>query len=152
MSIAGATRPIVLIDDDPLVGELLRGLLARANIPNLVVAFQTIADLKRFLSDASANSARHPSRIPCLLFVDLNMPGSAGMDVIRWTRDQPDFQKMKVVVLSGSNLEADRELATVAGADHYHVKYPSPENLASLVKWATIGGTGDPVWTYTTET
>jgi CheY-like chemotaxis protein len=147
-----ALHPIVLIDDDPLVGELLRELLIQAKVPNLLVAFQTVADLKKFLSEASAAAARSPARVPCLLFVDFNIPGSGGAEIVEWVRNQPNFRKMKVVVLSSSNAEIDREGATIAGADHYHVKYPSPENLASLVRWATLGGDSAPVWSYNLST
>lgn len=135
-----AAPPVVLIDDEQEVGIVMRGLLGRTQIPNQLLVYHDAGSAMKFLAQADAEADRQPGRVPCLVFVDINMPVVDGVAVIRWVRDQARLSSTKLVVLSASNSEADRERTAIAGADHYLVKYPSSSLLAALVRWSVTGG------------
>jgi two-component system, response regulator len=57
-----------------------------------------------------------------LLFLDLKMPVMSGFDVLTWLGSASLELKPRVVVLSGSNDQADRARAFELGASDYMVK------------------------------
>ena len=74
-----------------------------------------------------ADRAQHP--LPALVLLDLNLPQVSGFEVLRWLRQQPQFQGLPVVIFSASDQNADKEQARQLGATDYAVK---PLNTAKL--------------------
>lgn len=64
---------------------------------------------------------------PFLIFLDLKLPVLSGFDVLKWIRE--NGISAEVIVLSGSDLEADKKLARELGASDYLVKPISVEQL-----------------------
>lgn len=54
------------------------------------------------------------------IFLDLKLPILSGFDVLKWIRDQEIA--VEVIVLSGSDIDSDRETARLLGASDYLVK------------------------------
>ncbi len=73
-------------------------------------------------------------RLPDLIFLDLKMPVLNGFEVLRWLRDQAFAWVPPVVVLSGSDEEADRIRAAELGVAGYLVKPVSLEDLSQYVQ------------------
>lgn len=63
---------------------------------------------------------RHPW--PDLLVLDLKMPRTAGFEVLEWLRQQPNLNPLSVLVLSGSQWQADIDRAYALGANFYRTK------------------------------
>ena len=87
-----------------------------------------------------ADRAQHP--LPALVLLDLNLPQVPGFAVLRWLRQQPQFQGLPVVIYSASDQNADKEQARQLGATDYVVKPLNmaklPELLQALVcRWAS---------------
>ena len=59
---------------------------------------------------------------PLLVFLDLKMPIMSGFDVLQWLKDSTMERKPQVIVLSGSNDQADQARALALGALEYLVK------------------------------
>jgi CheY-like chemotaxis protein len=82
-----------------------------------------------------ADRVQHP--MPCLILLDLNMPGLSGIEVLKWIRTTPRVCTLPVVVLTSSNQDTDIHRAYVQGANGYLVK-PNKlnefENLAKAIK------------------
>jgi CheY-like chemotaxis protein len=76
-----------------------------------------------------ADRIQHP--FPSLLLVDWHMHCKNGAEVLRWVRAHPSFEHLVTVILSGSESEADRRQAYLAGANSYLIK---PGNFKDLVK------------------
>lgn len=119
------------------MGLIVRDLLAKAKVPNQLLAYHTFRDAARYLVGLEHSTGEHPHALPCLMFIDVNMPDTLGIEVLRWIRQQEYLRGMRLVMLSVSNREQDREVSREAGADHYVVKYPSATALDQLVKWST---------------
>jgi CheY-like chemotaxis protein len=79
---------------------------------------QSVAYLSGFGRYADRN--QHP--LPSVVLLDLKMPGMDGFDVLRWIRQQQVFQKLRVVVLSSSDLMPDVSRAYKLGANSFLIK------------------------------
>src|SRR3954453_9242952 len=60
--------------------------------------------------------------LPRLIFLDLKMPVLNGFEVLSWMQQQTFSTPIPVIVLSGSDLPADKERAYSLGAIDYLVK------------------------------
>lgn len=67
--------------------------------------------------------------VPDVIFLDINMPGVNGIEVLRYLRRDPYTARVPVVIVSANDSDADREQAFQAGANHYIVKPPSIEQI-----------------------
>jgi CheY-like chemotaxis protein len=60
--------------------------------------------------------------LPETIFLDLKMPLMNGFEVLEWMSTQPFAHSIRVVVLSGSEQQHDRQRASELGAAEYVVK------------------------------
>jgi CheY-like chemotaxis protein len=79
-----------------------------------------------------ADRAEHP--LPCLVLLDLNMPGLSGIEVLKWIRTTPRVCTLPVVVLTSSNQDTDIHRAYVQGANGYLVKPNKLSDFDTLAK------------------
>ncbi len=59
---------------------------------------------------------------PSCVLLDLNLPRKNGFEVLSWIREQPEYKTLRVIVLTSSDLQQDRDRALNLGADAYEVK------------------------------
>jgi DNA-binding response OmpR family regulator len=71
--------------------------------------------------------------LPCVVFLDLKLPGKNGLEVLAWLRENPEFTTTVVIVLTTSRELRDIHEAYRLGANAYLVKPTSPTQLAELV-------------------
>ncbi len=76
--------------------------------------------------------------IPDVIFMDLNMPGLNGLEVLRFLRRDPTTATVPVVIVSASDNQETITAALEAGANDYIVKPPTidaiEQALARVVK------------------
>jgi DNA-binding response OmpR family regulator len=115
-----ASRPVVLlIEDDPSIGSLVRAYLARHGYRVLWV---------RSGEEGLAELGRHPIR---LVVLDIGLPGIDGFDVCRAMRER---STVPIVMLTARDEEPDRVAGLEVGADDYLPKPFSPRELAARIK------------------
>jgi len=90
-----------------------------------------------YLSKAGPYQGRED---PCLILLDLSMPGTPGLDILKWLRNEPALAHLPVVVLTSSNQERDIHRAYLLGADGYIIKPGNPQELLRIVKALRIIG------------
>lgn len=110
---------ILLIEDEPSVGEVVSLYLRRAGFPISVVT-----DGKKAL-DWLAN------QFPALVILDLMLPGIDGWTITRWIRERSD---VPIIMLTARREEVDRIAGLELGADDYVIKPFSPQELVSRVR------------------
>ncbi len=70
---------------------------------------------------------------PDLMFTDVSLPGESGFELTK--KIKRNHPKVRVVVLSGHDLDEYREAADESGADHYFAKGSSSwDEIAVLVE------------------
>jgi CheY-like chemotaxis protein len=87
-----------------------------------------------YLSGTEPFSDRSENPTPCLVLLDLSMPGKGGLDVLQWVRTQPSLSAIPVVVLTSSAQESDVHRAGLLGANGYMIKPGEPDELLNIVK------------------
>jgi CheY-like chemotaxis protein len=70
---------------------------------------------------------------PDFLFLDLGLPGLDGLAVARQLRHDPQLKSMRIVAMTGSGREDDRQAAREAGIDQYLLKPIDLEFVRSLL-------------------
>ena len=128
-----ALRPVIIIDDEPDDLFLLRRLLEKGGVQNPVITFLHSEDVRTFFAASAVVQKKVPEYAPCALFTDLKMPKIDGFELLEWLRRQEAFDDLTIIMMSSSDLPADVERAQKLGADHYLLKYPSPERIAEII-------------------
>jgi two-component system, cell cycle response regulator len=118
---------VLVVDDDPLVRNLLSAVLHDANF-DLIEAVDG--------HEALALAASNP---PDVVVLDVMMPGIDGYEVCRMLRADPDFATTRIVILTAKSAPGAREEAIHAGADAFFTKPFSPLDLIETVMGARHG-------------
>jgi DNA-binding response OmpR family regulator len=112
---------ILVVDDEPTIGEILGRYLQRAGYE------------ARVASDGLQAVAMGAERRPDLAVLDVMLPGIDGLEVMRRLREQHG-QRVAVIMLTARGEEADRIIGLRQGADDYVVKPFSPPELVARVQ------------------
>jgi DNA-binding response OmpR family regulator len=110
---------ILLVEDEPSVGELVRGYLGRDGWRVVWVRSGT---------EALAELDRHPVR---LVLLDIGLPDMDGFDICRAIRSR---SSVPIVMLTARDEEPDRVVGLEVGADDYVTKPFSPRELVARMK------------------
>jgi DNA-binding response OmpR family regulator len=113
------TRPVLVVDDDPKIVELVRAYLDRAGY-KVITARDGEEALRRV---GKAN--------PCLIVLDVMLPGVDGLVLTRHLRDTS--QNVPILMMSARGRVDDRIRGLVEGADDYMAKPFSPAELVVRV-------------------
>ena len=126
--------PVLYAEDDSDDVFFLRHAWNHAGIANQLINVPDGQQTIDYLSGQGPFADREKHPLPCLLLLDLNMPGKNGFDVLRWIRQQPDLDSLKIVILSGSNQERDINFAQRLGIIDYIVKPNDLRELTALIQ------------------
>ena len=134
---------VMVVDDNDDDVMLLARHLKDAGIKNPVLHFRNGGDAFMYLKQFCNTS---PSRIqmPAVMFLDVNMQGLSGFDVLVWARQQPALERMKIFMLSGANELWDAQIAAKLGANHYLEKFPDPAELRDLLSTVCVAPAASP--------
>jgi two-component system response regulator ResD len=111
---------VLVVDDEPTIGEVVSAYLQRAGYETRVAA------------DGFAALDAVSERSPDLIVLDLMLPGLDGLEVMRRVRERPD-RSSAIILLTAKGAEADRVIGLRLGADDYVVKPFSPAELVARV-------------------
>ena len=87
--------------------------------------------------DKAYKSLSTTSLLPELIVLDLNLPCKSGTDVLEKIKSNKRFRDIPVVVLTGSQMDGDRERAFALGAKDFVLK-PNQISEFGLVADATL--------------
>lgn len=125
---------ILLIEDNPDELRLIQHVFEEARIANLVQHASSAEEAMAYLAGKGPYSDRQRFPLPCLVLLDLKLPGATGFDVLNWIRAHPTLRKLAVVVLTHSGAKADIDRAYALGANSYLVKPVALPELRGIVK------------------
>ena len=131
MARISSSRPVLLIDDSHEDLFLVKRLLSRAGVKQPIVTVDGGEEAIVFLHAAALPGAE--DLLPCIIFCDVKMPKQNGFDVLEWVRSEKAFKDVPFAILSGGDVPADRERALELGANHFLVKFPTPDVLQRVV-------------------
>jgi signal transduction histidine kinase len=115
---------VLLIDDQPIVGQAVRNLL------------KTEADIDlHYCADPNQAVALASDLRPTIILQDLVMPTMDGLELVRRMRENPSTAETPIIVLSSKEDPATKRDAFAAGANDYLVKLPDKLELAARVRY-----------------
>jgi CheY-like chemotaxis protein len=123
--------PILIVDDSETDAELFRSALQEAQVENPLVHVSSYDEAMDYLMARGKYLDRITYPIPLIVFLDINMPGKSGLDVLQWIRENERMKRLVVIMMSGSTSDADISRAYALGANSYLLK---PETREDLVK------------------
>ncbi|AOY89224.1 DNA-binding response regulator [Marinobacter salinus] len=114
------TRTVLIIEDNPGIGELVRMQVTDLGMQAILID-RGDSGLERFRQDGVD-----------LVILDLMLPGMDGLAVCREIRSSPGY--VPVLMLTAKSTELDRVLGLEMGADDYLTKPFSVAELAARIK------------------
>ncbi|MGE5227941.1 MAG: response regulator transcription factor [Planctomycetaceae bacterium] len=120
---------ILIVEDHPTMRQAMRLVLEGEGF-----AIEEAADGRTAIEAIRADP-------PDLVFLDLNIPGASGADVLAAVKADPATSGVRVIVVTATG-EEGREAALRMGADEYFTKPFSPIGLLRTVERVLGDGPG----------
>lgn len=117
---------ILIVEDHPTMREAMRLVLEGEGF--------TIVEA----SDGEAALEAVRAQPPDLMFLDLNIPGTPGAEVLATMKQDPSTAGVRVIVVTATG-EEGRDQAMKMGADEYFTKPFSPIALLQTVERVLAG-------------
>lgn len=113
---------MLIVEDEPHIVELVRITLEDDRLRVLDAA------------DGAAALATAERERPELIFLDVNLPDTSGLEICRQIRATESLAEARIVMLSAAAQREDVARGLAAGADLYLTKPFSPVRLLSVVE------------------
>ncbi|HKQ28824.1 MAG TPA: response regulator [Burkholderiales bacterium] len=118
-------------------------ILVADDEPNILAALEFLLQRNGFAVALARNGEEAlqlvESQSPDLVLLDVMMPLRSGYEVCRRIRERPDWNHIKVIMLSAKGRDAEVNKGIAMGADLYITKPFSTRDLVDKVK-ALLGG------------
>jgi CheY-like chemotaxis protein len=122
-------KHIIVIEDNEADASVIHEALTTWSLDCEVKRFRDGAEAMPILMDES-------TPVPDVILLDLNMPRSDGLDILRRIRNTPRLTYTPVGILTGSSASSDRLRASLIGATRYVHKPISYEEYVLGVRQA----------------
>ena len=125
-------KTVLLVEDEMNDVFFLKHAFQEVRILNPLQVMANGKEAMNYLSGDGEYADREKFPLPCIVLLDLNLPGVMGLDVLKWVREQSGMKTLIVIILSSSQLGCDIERAYQLGANAYLVKPSTPPELREL--------------------
>jgi len=128
------TRPLnVLVVDDNVDTVLSFTMLLKASGHHVRAAHDGPTAVQMALDDR-----------PDVVLLDIGLPGLNGYEVAKRIRQQPDYENVVLIALTGYGQDSDRQSSLQAGFDHHLVKPARMTQLQQILAKVPVSGTEPP--------
>jgi CheY-like chemotaxis protein len=128
--------PVIYVEDEPDDAFFMERAFQQC-APNVVLKILTNGqEAIRFFTEEFAGP-RCQELKPGLVLLDLNLPGSSGLEVLSEIRAKPLLHLLPVIMYTSSNQQIDIVEAYKRGCSAYLVKPRSPDKLKDVVSAVT---------------
>lgn len=126
---------ILVADDDADFVLLLKAAFEEAHADMLIDVVEDGAKAQEYLKNQGPyqDHARFPT--PGLILLDVRLPMSDGLALLRWIRQQPCLDGLPVVILTGAEFPNQEEVAIQSGANGYFIKPFQFTKLVALAQY-----------------
>ena len=114
---------LFLVEDDDDDIETVVRMAARSRLDIRVTTATTADEAMEHLSRRRTELRRGGARAPDVVLLDLNLPATPGMDLLRWLKEDDRLREIPVVIVSGGDDDRAIEQGRELGA-HSHIRKP----------------------------
>ena len=126
---------IMVADDDDGDRYLVQSAMEDIGVENEVFFVEDGQKLiDRLITQLAVSHHARPN-LPCLILLDLNMPGLHGLDVLRIVKGHPELKGIPIVIMTNSKNPSDVETTYKSGANSFFTK---PIDYSGLVDLMTL--------------
>ncbi len=116
------SQTILVVEDEPNIVESLSFLMKKAGF------------IVRVARDGNSAVRTIESEAPDLVLLDIMMPRRDGYEVCRTIRANPDWDNVRIIMLSAKGRDLDRRKGLELGADDYITKPFSTREIVERVQ------------------
>ena len=128
------TATILIVEDtDEDFEACVTALTEDNNLGNPIARCETGEEALDYLWGRGKFAGSKPSK-PCLIMLDLNLPGTDGREVLNLIKKDDDLKMIPVIVMTSSRDQQDIESCYKVGANSYVVK---PVDLNGFIEAIT---------------
>ena len=124
---------ILIVEDDDGHAALITKNLKRAALDNPIVRFSSGDEALEFLY-TDVTSAQQDAGNGWLVLLDIRMPGTDGIEVLRRMKDHPTLRRLPVIMLSTTDDPQEVNLCYDLGCSSYIVKPVNYTKLSEAVQ------------------
>jgi len=125
---------LLLVDDDPDCRMLIRESIAECKISNTVFE---VSDGRAALDFVFRRGEYEDAPRPGLIYLDIEMPGLSGQEVLKQIKSDPRYRDIPVVMMTGLADEEQMAQAARNGANSYTLKPANAEQFMRTVLEST---------------
>jgi len=134
---------ILLVENDANDAEVTIGAFKKAGLTNRVEVARDGSEALDFLFGGGKYANRQPNNRPQLVLLNLQLPRTGGLEVLRRLKSDENTRSIPVIILTGSRKDDDLQQALKLGADAYMPKPVDFESLSRITpkmsfNWALI--------------
>jgi DNA-binding response OmpR family regulator len=115
-------KTVLIVDDEPNIVISLEFLMKREGFQVMVAG------------DGEAALAQIAARIPDLVLLDIMLPKKNGFEVCQQIRATPEWQGIKIIMLTAKGRDTEVAKGMALGADAYMTKPFSTKDLVTQAK------------------
>jgi CheY-like chemotaxis protein len=128
------STPILLVEDEPNDVFLIQYAFEQAGIAKPLHTAEHGQQAIDYLAGNGKYADRSRFPFPCIVLLDLKMPGVSGLDVLRWIKEKSDLGWLPVIVFTSSKDDKDVHEAYRLGARSYLVKPLTVDDRLEVAK------------------
>src|ERR1043166_3359461 len=127
------SRAILLIEDNEADATFFERALRNGGFENPLFIVRSAEDAMSYLRGEGKYANRGGFPLPDLIVLDLTLPGKSGAEVCKWIRGIEQFRRIPIAVLGGNGSPAEEQEVRDCGANAYHLKPNSPDELQAII-------------------
>ena len=127
-------QPVLYAEDDENDAVLFKRAFKEAGIRNPLFIVPDGTAAIEYLAGRGSYSNREKYLLPCLILLDLKLPGKSGLEVLKWIRARPSIFTAPVLMLTSSSQDGDVHRSYLQGANGYLVKPNKMDDVLVMTK------------------
>jgi two-component system response regulator len=128
-----ASRAVLLVEDNRDDAMSFHRAFRAAGFENPLRSVHSSDEAMSYLRGEGEYAERALYPMPHMVVIDTTLDGKSGFSLLEWLRQQQKFNGVVVIVLSSDGLPENQEKAIRLGAQAYHQKPASPDELQALI-------------------
>ena len=123
---------IIMVEDDEGHARLIEKNIRRAGVNNKILPFTNGTDAVTFLFGKDGTGAANKNK-PFLVLLDLNLPDTTGVEILKRIKTNEHLKRIPVVVLTTTDDAVEIQRCYDLGCNVYVTKPVNYENFAHAI-------------------